>query len=88
MRRRTLGLALAIMLVELAGATDVPTTARKLVVVDQLDVAGRAKLLYVVKDRSVTKGAGTGVDEIGVQFHVAYEDGSAVVSGCYIDTGR
>lgn len=62
-----------------AGAADVPVVTRKLVVVDKLTAAGKAKLVYVSKDQDagITKGAGTDPDRIAVRFDVAYANGSA-----------
>jgi hypothetical protein len=60
-------------------AADIPVTPKKLIVVDKLSAASKAKLVYVSKDQTagITKGAGTDVEEISIQFDVVYGNGSA-----------
>ena len=81
MHRRSWSAAVAAvgMMVSVAHATDIPVAPKKLIVVDKLTAAGKAKLVYVSKDQGagITKGLGTDVDQISVQFNVAYGDGSA-----------
>lgn len=57
--------------------TKIPVTAKKLVVVDKVTAAGKAKAVFVAKDGGVTKGGSTDPDQISVRFHVVYGDGSA-----------
>jgi hypothetical protein len=76
--RVTLGLGVALVGLGLPVlAADVGVTPRKLVVVDKLTAATKAKVVFVAKDTAVTKGAGEDVDQISVQFDVAYGNGSA-----------
>jgi hypothetical protein len=70
------------VLYPVAAAIAIGVTAKKLIVVDKLAKAGRAKTVFVAKDAAITKGTGTDVDQIGVTFHVAYADGSA--SGAFV----
>jgi hypothetical protein len=57
----------------------VGVSAKKLVVVDKLAAAGKAKLVYVANnDGGITKGTGTDVDAISAQLTVAYADGSTM----------
>jgi hypothetical protein len=53
--------------------------AKKLVVVDRMETAGRAKVAFSSKDQSgaITKGAGTDVGAIAAEFTVWYADSSA-----------
>ena len=61
-----------------AQAVDIPVIPKKLIVVDKLTVANRAKVVYVSKDQAaITKGTGTDVSQIDVQFSVAYGNSSA-----------
>jgi len=61
----------------LTGIAVVPT---KLIVVDKMVVASKAKAVFVAKDAAVTKGAGTDAEQIAVTFDVAYGNGSAMGS--------
>jgi len=63
----------------LARATDIPVIPKKLIVVDKLTAAGKAKLVYVSKDQDagITKGTGTDVGQISIQFDVVYGNGNA-----------
>jgi hypothetical protein len=47
--------------------------AKKLIVVDKLTLASKAKLVYVAKDAAVTKGTGTDTADISATFDVAYD---------------
>jgi hypothetical protein len=58
-------------------ATNVGVVPKKLIVVDKLVAATKAKAVFVAKDAAVTKGPGTDVEQISVQFDVAYGNGSA-----------
>jgi hypothetical protein len=67
-------------LLALTGAAlgaDIPVTPKKLIVVDKLTSATKAKVVFVAKDPAVTKGAGEDVEQISVQFDVAYGNGNA-----------
>jgi hypothetical protein len=56
---------------------DIPVTPKKLIVVDKLTTADKAKVVFVAKDSAATKGAGEDVEQISVQFDVAYGNGNA-----------
>jgi hypothetical protein len=51
----------------------VGVVAKKLIVVDKLTLASKAKLVYVAKDAAVTKGTGTDTTDISATFDVAYD---------------
>ncbi len=60
--------------------------ARKLVVVDKLAGAGRAKMVYVATDAGIGKGPGTDVNDISATFRVAYDaaaGGFSIPSGAF-----
>lgn len=61
-----------------AWAADIGVIPKKLIVVDKLTAASKAKLVYVSKDHAagITKGSGTDVAQISVQFDVVDGDGS------------
>jgi YVTN family beta-propeller protein/cysteine-rich repeat protein len=56
--------------------TEIPVSSRKLIVVDKLTAASKAKLVYVAKDPGVDKGAGTDVEGIEIHFSLAYDSAS------------
>lgn len=51
-------------------------SAKKLIIVDKLDKAGKAKTVYVAKDGGATKGAGNDVETISVDFKTLYDSAS------------
>jgi hypothetical protein len=57
-------------------ATDVPVVGTKLIVVDKLASAFKAKAVFVSKDPAITKGAGTDPFQISAQLDVAYDSAS------------
>jgi hypothetical protein len=61
----------------LVHADDIGVIPTKLIVVDKLAAAGRAKLVYVSKDQAagITKGTGTDVGQISIRFDVIYGNG-------------
>lgn len=67
---------LGALLPGMAMAANVGVVPKKLIAVDKLTSAGKAKVVYVAKDEAVTKGAGTDVGQISVQFDVVYGNGS------------
>jgi hypothetical protein len=77
--RRTLARAAAFVLgpllclPPLARAVDIPIIGRKLVVVDKVAAAGKAKAVFVSKDALVTKGAGTDPAQIEETLEIAYD---------------
>lgn len=79
--RQGAALVCALLLGGVASAADIGVVPKKLVVVDKLAVAGKAKLVFVSKDTAagITKGTGTDVDMISVDFALAYANGSAGV---------
>lgn len=70
------GLAL-LTVASAASAVSIGVTAKKLIVIDKREKAGKAKVVFVAKDANVTKGAGLDPNLIGVQFGVKYGNGSA-----------
>jgi cysteine-rich repeat protein len=51
----------------------VGVSAKKLIVIDKLAAASKAKAVYVAKDPAVTKGAGLDPADISVTFDVTYD---------------
>ena len=76
----SLGILRATALV--ASAANIPVVPKKLVVVDKIVAAGKAKVAFVVKDPAVTKGAGEDPEQISVQVDLAY--GSASAAGAFV----
>jgi hypothetical protein len=72
--------ALALAVSTTAAAATIGVIPKKLIVVDKLTAAGKAKVVYVSKDQAsgITKGTGTDPAQISVQFDVVY--GSAAGS--------
>ncbi|HEX6130263.1 MAG TPA: hypothetical protein VF044_00935, partial [Actinomycetota bacterium] len=77
MRATTIAIAAIVAITRLVHAAELPITPRKLVVVDKLASAGKAKLVFVAKAPYVTKGIGTDPADIIVEFNVEYANGSA-----------
>ena len=71
-----------ILLAGAAPAADIAVIPKKLIVVDKLAAAGKAKLVYVSKDQAagITKGGGTDVGQIDVRFDASYDAGSVAGS--------
>jgi cysteine-rich repeat protein len=67
-----------------AKAADIGVVPTKLIVIDKLAAAGKAKTVFVAKDPGVTKGTGTDVNDISVEVKIAYpgltETGSFTLS--------
>jgi hypothetical protein len=61
-----------------AGAANIAVVPTKLIVVDKLVAANKAKTVFVAKNAAVTKGAGLDVEQISVQLDVTFGVGSAV----------
>jgi len=80
MRTVTFSFVFALLLASAVHAADIGIVPTKLIVVDKLDVASSAKLIFVSKDTAagITKGSGTDVSQISAQFHVVYGNGLAV----------
>jgi len=59
-------------------AANIGVVPKKLIVVDKLTAASKAKTVYVSKDKTagITKGSGTDPAQISVQFDWAYESGA------------
>lgn len=55
-------------------AVDVPITAKKLLIVDKIAKAGRAKLVFVTKDANVDKGVASDPAALSGRFEVFYAD--------------
>jgi hypothetical protein len=69
-------------LAPIAQAVDIPVTPKKLIVVDKLTAASKAKVVYVSKDQAagITKGTGTDPAQISVQFDMLYGNEAAAGS--------
>ena len=65
--------------VDAALADDVPVVGLKLIIVDKLTAASKAKAVFVAKDMSVTKGSGTDPTQIEASLDIAFDD----VSGTF-----
>jgi hypothetical protein len=80
--------ALALIFSTTATAATIGVIPKKLIVVDKLTAAGKAKVVYVSKDQAsgITKGTGTDAAQISVQFDVVY--GSAAGSAPFTDSGK
>ena len=59
-------------------------SARKLIVVDKISAAGRAKVVYVSKDTAIHKGTAESTEDIGVSFSFGYD---SVSGGFIVPTG-
>lgn len=68
-----------------AGAADVGVEATKLVVVDKLATASKAKTVFVSKDDTgaITKGSGTDPDAISAAFAVDYDGTGGPTAGSF-----
>lgn len=69
---------IVLCLVPVARAVDIPITPTKLVVVDKLATASKAKVVFVAKDPAVTKGTGTDVADIAAELDLTYDAESGV----------
>lgn len=58
-------------------ATNIGVAPVKLIAVDKLTLASKAKMTFVAKDAAVTKGSGTTPGDISARFTVKYVDGAA-----------
>jgi hypothetical protein len=75
--RSMLSAVLVVTVTTTVMAADIPVTPTKLIVVDKLSSAGKAKVVFVAKDAGATKGAGADVDQISVQLDMVYDNGNA-----------
>jgi hypothetical protein len=71
-------MAIGVGLAGAARAADIPITGLKLVIVDKLNVAGKAKAVFVAKHPGVTKGSGTDETQISAEIDVSYDSASGV----------
>ena len=56
-----------------ARAADISIVGKKLIIVDKMVLAGKAKAVFVAKDALVTKGTGTDTSQISAQLDVSYD---------------
>jgi hypothetical protein len=79
-------LILGAALVGSSRAADIGVVGLKLVVVDKLAAADKAKAVFVSKDKTsgITKGPGTNVETIDVAFDFAYEGEHAATAGRFV----
>lgn len=68
---------MAVVVAAAAAAADVPVAPKKLLVLDKTAATGAAKVLFLAKDRAITKGDGTDVEQIGIRLDLRWADGSA-----------
>ena len=66
------------VLLPAAQAADIGVAARKLVVVDKVDVTGRARTVFLATDPAVDKGSASDPDAIRARFDVHYGSDRAV----------
>ena len=59
-----------------------PIVPKKLIVLDQLALTGRAKTAFLARDSAITKGTGTDLADISVEFTAAYAD--SPTSGTFV----
>lgn len=71
-------LAGPLWLTPVARAVDIPITPTKLIVVDKLAAASKAKVVFVAKDPAITKGPGTDVADIAAELDLTYDAESGV----------
>jgi len=69
-------LGLVTVLIRSAAAVDHPVVGTKLVILDKVVSAGKAKVAFVAKDGGVVKGAGTDAAQIAATVHVTYDSAS------------
>ena len=62
-------------------AADIGVAPTKLIIVDKLAAAGKAKAVFVAKDPAVDKGTETDVNDISVDFSVKYAGSSGNAAG-------
>jgi hypothetical protein len=60
----------------IAHAADVSVVGKKLVIVDKVTLASKAKAVFVCKDPGVTKGTGTDPAQISAELDVSYDSAS------------
>jgi len=65
-----------VMMAGVAQAANIGVVPTKMIVVDKLAAASKAKAIFVAKDAAVDKGTGTDVADISVTFDFGYDDAS------------
>jgi len=78
------GCIAVLLLAGAASAADVGIGANKLIVIDKLAAAGKAKTVFVSKDPAADKGPGTDVDGIDVSFDFFYAGEGGPTAGRFI----
>jgi len=79
--REFVSIAVALGLLTSVGvsqAADIQIAGKKLVIVDKLVAATKAKAVFVAKDPGVTKGSGTDPAQIDAQLDISYDSASGV----------
>ena len=71
-----MGLAVAVMAAGPAMAADIGVVGLKLIILDKLAAASKAKMVFVTKDAAVTKGSGTDAADIDAQLDISGTTGS------------
>jgi cysteine-rich repeat protein len=64
-------------------AADLGVAAKKLVIVDKLAAAGKAKAVFVASDPAVTKGSGTDPSTISLELFFGYQGVGGPASGTF-----
>jgi pimeloyl-ACP methyl ester carboxylesterase len=68
-----------------AAAADVGVTGRKLIVIDKVAAANKAKVVFVSKgDPGIEKGSGGDPADLDGTFEVSYESGGSSVDGTFV----
>jgi len=83
MRRTLSWMLLGCLTAQAAAAADLGVAAKKLVIVDKLVAAGKAKAVFVASDPAVTKGSGTDPTTINLQLSVDYQGETGPASGVF-----
>src|SRR5262245_1074718 len=85
MRSKTLSLAAACVACAFGRATaqDIGIVSKKLVIVDKIVAAGKAKTVYVASDPAVTKGSGTDVGSISLELATSYQSALGPTTGTF-----
>jgi len=66
-----MGLAVAVLTAGPAMAADIGVVGLKLIILDKLAAASKAKMVFVTKDVAVTKGTGTDASTISAQLDIS-----------------
>ena len=65
------GLAVAVMTAGPAMAADIGVVGLKLIILDKLAAASKAKIVFVTKDQNIDKGTGTDASQVSAQLDIS-----------------